>query len=207
MQYPLHSVNDLNHHVVAHGTSKIASVMMLMKPKCDVRGCADGNKLGLPNVNVRMEVSGLLHHLHPVHVKMVLTALLVVNTIKKLIQFNVSVKMDPALIQENSFEDEVEDAVEDVDEAEEEEDWLATMVRLEETTEIVKEMETNQNFQEKILKKMMIKEEIVEVEEDVEVEEVVEAVDEEDSVVAVEVTEVRVADVVETEGAEVSEDR
>ena len=51
---------------------------------------------------------------------------------------------------------------------------------------------------------MMSKEEIVEVEEDVAVEEVV---DEEDSVVAVEVTEVRVADVVETEGAEVSEDK
>ena len=48
---------------------------------------------------------------------------------------------------------------------------------------------------------MMSKEEIVEVEE------VVEAVDEEDSVVAVEVTVDRVADVVETEGAEVSEDK
>ena len=71
-----------------------------------------------------MEVNGLLHHLHPVHVKMVLTTLTVVDMMKKLIQFNVSVKMDPVSTQENSVEDEVEDAVEDVDEDEagEEED-------------------------------------------------------------------------------------
>ena len=75
-------------------------------------------------MNARMEVNGLLHHLHPVHVKMVLTTLTVVDMMKKLIQFNVSVKMDPVSIQENSVEDEVEDAVEDVDEDEagEEED-------------------------------------------------------------------------------------
>ena len=99
-----------------------------------------------------MEVNGLLHHLHPVHVKMGLTALSVVNMMKKLIQFNVSVKMDPVSIQENSVEDEVEDAVEDVaeDEAEEEEDLLATMAHLEEMTEIAMEMGKNQNFQMKI---------------------------------------------------------
>ena len=91
-----------------------------------------------------MEVNGLLHHLHPVHVKMVLTTLTVVDMMKKLIQFNVSVKMDPVSIQENSVEDEVEDV------AEEEEDLLATMAHLEEMTEIVMEVGKDQSFQMKI---------------------------------------------------------